>query len=227
MDTELYIETIKKKCAFLEQEGYILTQLENNVFYTKEAETVGFRIRFSWLEYGDKFVTHGLTAEKRFNIIEKEIQKILGGNLSNYYTIHKSLSSVEYIPQGLEFTQVEENIRFAANTVNDIELFAEILKIFYSKTALEFFNNYEGIDSINSQLKELLDTKKIQTVLTSIGNTTILRFYTIAFLSVNKTIMDFFSKTYFPYLNNNLDNELKKIESDRFKLLKSNLHTTV
>ena len=96
MDKEIYIQTIKKECAFLEKEGYVFNQLENNIYYTKEEETEGFRIRFSWLEYGDRFVTQGLTTEKRFNVIEQEIQKVLGDDLTSYYTIYKN-PLIEYI----------------------------------------------------------------------------------------------------------------------------------
>lgn len=218
MNRELYIQTIKKECAFLEQEGYFFNQIENNIYYTKDLETEGFRISFSWLEYGDKFTTQGLSAKKRFNIIEEEIQKVLGGELVNYYTIHKS-PLVDYIPQSLEFTESEKNIHFVTNTVNDIELFAKLIKEFYSKTAFDFFERYKNIDAVNSQLKELLEAKKIQTLLTSIDNTTILRFYVIAIVCSNNPIKNFFKETYFPYIEANLDNEINKIESDRFKLL--------
>lgn len=226
MNRVLYIQTIKKECAFLEQDGYIFNQIENNICYTKDLETEGFRISFSWLEYGDKFVTQGLTVEKRFNIVEWEIQKVLGGELVNYYTIHKSPSvDIDYIPKELEYLIQGDNIRFNLNTVNDIELFGELVKVFYSKTALDFFKNYENLDTVNKQLKELLVAKQIQTVLTSIDNTTILRFYVIAVISVNNPIKDFFNETYFPYIKANLDDEINKIESDRFKLLQNNLHS--
>ncbi len=224
MNRELYIQTVKKECAFLEQEGYLFNQIENNIYYTKELDTEGFRISFSWLEYGDKFTTQGLSAEKRFNIIEQEIQKISGRHLANYYTIHKS-PLVDYIPKGLEFTEDEKNIRFVTDSVNDIELFAELIKVFYSKIAIVFFENYKNINAINSQLKELLEEKKIQTILTSMDNTTILRFYVIAIICMNNPIKDFFKETYFPYIEGSLDNEINKIELERFKLLQNNLHS--
>ena len=191
MNRELYIQTIKKECAFLEQEGYIFNQIENNIYYTKDSEAEGFRISFSWLEYGQKFDTYGLTAEKRFNIVEQEIQKILDGDLLNYYTIHKS-PLVDYIPNCLKFSGTENKNRFVTNSINDIESFAEFIKEFYSKTAFDFFENYKNIKTVNSQLKELLEAKKIQTLLTSMDNTTILRFYIIAIICMNNPIKDFF-----------------------------------
>ncbi|MBB1193578.1 hypothetical protein DNC80_07840 [Flavobacterium sp. SOK18b] len=223
MNRELYINTIKKECAFLEQEGYIFNQIENNIYYTKDSEREGCRISFSWLEYGDKFDSYGISAEKRFNIIEQEIQKILGGSLLNYYTIHKS-PLVDYIPNCLKFSGTENKNCFITNSVNDIELFAELIKEFYSKTAFDFFESYKNIDTVNRQLKELLEAKKIQALLTSsMGNTTILRFYVIAIVCMNNPIKDFFKETYFPYIESSLDNEINKIESDRFKLLQKNL----
>ena len=92
-----------------------------------------------------------------------------------------------------------------------------------NNTVLDFFKNYKNIHFVNDQLKELLDQKKIQTVLTSMGNTTILRFYVIAFVSQNKPIMDFFNETYFPYLKENLSNELNRVELNRFEKLLINL----
>jgi hypothetical protein len=167
MDTALYIQTIKKECAFLEQEGYTFSQLENNIYYTKETATEGFRIRFSWLEYGDKFTTQGLTAEKRFNIVEQEIHKILGGELSNYYTIHKS-PSVEYIPKGLGFTEIEKNIRFESNTVSQIELFGAFVENFYKHDVVEFFNYHtEFIETAKSY--EKLEREKISSLIINTG----------------------------------------------------------
>lgn len=140
MDKEIYIQTIKKECAFLEKEGYVFNQLENNIYYTKEEETEGFRIRFSWLEYGDSFITHGLTAEKRFNIIEQEIQKVLGDELTSYFTMYKN-PLIDYIPTGLKFSSEENQNRFVSNTVNDIEFFGEYVYAFYNNTVLDFFKN--------------------------------------------------------------------------------------
>lgn len=222
MNTKLYIETIKKECTFLEKEGYIFTLLENNIYYSKKNNSEGFRISFSWSEYGDKFTTQGLTAKKRFNIVENEIKKILTGELEDYYTIHKTLST-NYIPKELEFKEVGNNICFPTNTVENIKLFSQLLKIFYSKTVLEFFKYYEHISAIDNKLEELLELKKIQSILTSSGNSAIHRFYIISFICENNPIKNFFIETYFPYLKDNLDNELNKIELEKFKILQRNL----
>lgn len=173
MNTALYIETIKKECVFLEKEGYTFTQLENNIYYTKETNSEGFRIRFSWLEYGDKFTTQGLTAEKRFNIVEQEIQKVLGGELDTYYTIFKA-PSINYIPKGLEFTEIEKNIRFTANTVNDIELFSEFIKSFYQGDVVAFFDNHKEFTK-TAKLYEKLEREKISSLIINNGTDIFLR----------------------------------------------------
>jgi|GEM_PF-3538386 len=167
MDTALYIETIKKECAFLEKEGYTFTQLENNIYYTKETDSEGFRIRFSWLEYGDTFAIQSLTAEKRFNIVEQEIQKILGGKLDSYYTIYTS-PSINNTPKGLEITNFENNTRYTTNTVNDIELFCDFLKSFYESDAIAFFDNHKKFTK-TVELYEKLEREKISSLIINNG----------------------------------------------------------
>ncbi|MEO9511543.1 MAG: hypothetical protein ABJN84_02455 [Flavobacteriaceae bacterium] len=167
MDTILYVETIKKECAFLEKEGYTFTQLENNIYYTKETDLEGFRIRFSWLEYGDTFAVQGLTAEKRYNIIEQEIQKVLGGKFDSYYTIHTS-PSVNNAPKGLEITNFANNTRYRTNTVNDIELFCGFVKFFYESSAIVFFDNHKEFTK-TAELYGKLEREKISSLIINDG----------------------------------------------------------
>lgn len=168
MNEELYIEAIKKECSFLEKEGYIFNQIENSIYFTKDSENEGFRIRFSWLEYGDKFTTYGLISEKRFNIIEQEIQKILGDELVNYYTIHKSPSE-DYIPNGLEFSKIEKNIRFVSNTDHDIKLFGEFLRNFYLLEVIKFYSIYNEFSDL-AKSYEKLERKNISTLISNTGS---------------------------------------------------------
>lgn len=222
MNRELYIQEIKKECAFLEQEGYIFNQIENNIYYTKDLETEGFRIRFSWLEYGEKFDTYGLTAEKRFNAVEEEIQKILGGELVNYYTIHKS-PSVEYIPNALEFSSSENKNRFVTNTVNDIELFGEFLRSFYLHDVINFYDNYkEFIDVAKSY--EKLERESISTLILNTGTDIFYRELVIKNKSKSENENDFIQMVV---------NELEPMKEnttfgkilENFKLLQNNLHS--
>jgi hypothetical protein len=222
MNRELYIQTIKKECTFLEQEGYILNQIENNIYYTKDSEQEGFRIRFCWLEYGDKFATHGLIAEKRFDIIEQEIQKILGGELVNYYTIYKS-PLVDYIPKGLEFTKAEKNIRFVSNSVNDIKLFGEFLRNFYLQDVIKFYSNYkEFIDLVISY--EKLERENISTLILNTGTDIFYRELTIKNKSRANDENDFI-KMVLAELEPMKENPTFGKILENFKLLQNNLHS--
>lgn len=167
MDTALYIKTIKKECAFLEKEGYTFTQLENNIYYTKETDSEGFRISFSWLDYGDKFVTQGVSAKKRFDIVEEEIFKVLGGKLEDYYTI-RMRPLISSIPKDLEFTKSENNIHFETNTVNDIQLFCDFIKSFYESDVIPFFDNYKNFTK-TAELYEKLEREKISSLIVNNG----------------------------------------------------------
>lgn len=222
MNRELYIQGIKKECAFLEQEGYFFNQKENNIFYTKESETEGFRIRFSWLEYGDKFVSHGLTAEKRFNIIEEEIQKLLGGELENYYTIHKS-PSIDCIPNGLEFTEAENNIRFVVNTVNDFVLFGEFVKIFYQHDVIKFFTTYKEFKD-TAKSYEKLAREKISALIVNTGTDIFYRELVIKNKSKANDENDFVQMVITELEPIKTNSTFGKI-LENFKLLQINLHT--
>ncbi len=222
MNTELYIKTIRNECAFLEQEGYIFSQLENNIYYAKETDTEGFRISFSWVEYGDKFNTQGVSARKRFNIVEQEIQKVIGGELKNYYTIHKS-PSIDLIPEGLDFTENGKNICFVSNTVNDIKLFGEFVLNFYKSEVISFYNQYQNfIDAAKSY--EKLEREKISTLILNTGTDIFYRELVIKNKSKAKDENDFV---------NMVVNELEPMKTnstfskilENFKLLQNNLRS--
>ena len=104
-----------------------------------------------------------------------------------------------------------------------MKLFSEFLKKFYWDTAINFFEKFAQLSAVNEQLEVLLHAKKIQSLLTSSGNSTILRFYIIAAVSDNRMIKKFFSEIYIPYLKNNLDNKINQIEMDRLKQIQTNL----
>ncbi len=146
-----FLESIKQACSFLEQEGYALrkvdTSVNRNFWYEKHSETEGYRISFGWTQYGEEFHVKGLSALKRFNSIEQEIQKVIGGNLIDYYTIHKS-PSIEYVPEGLFFDRTEKNIHFVLKNQNDIELFADFIKEFYTKTVFMFYNQFINLSEV-------------------------------------------------------------------------------
>ncbi len=221
MEREQFINGVKSECQFLEQEGYAFNQVETNIFYTKNTTDEGYRISFSWVEYGDNFHVMGLIAKKRFNIVERHLQKISGGVLEDYYTIYINPSS-GHIPAELRFEITENNIRFILSDENEIRLFGFFAREFYKTKVVEFYSNFSDLSKVDERLEELLETKKIQTLFTSDNNAAILKFYLVSFIFDNKKILDFFDKTYFPYLNDNLSNEINKIELERFnKILKN------
>ncbi|MFB9057628.1 hypothetical protein ACFFU9_12840 [Mariniflexile ostreae] len=211
MNRELYIQIIRNECDFLEKEGYLFSKIENNIFYKKESNYGEIRIRFNWIEYGDKFITQGLTVEKRFNEVEEVILKIVEGELGNYYTIYKN-PCFEDIQSDLNYTELENNIRFETYNIRDIKLFAKTVKAFYSNTVLKYLKRYESLNALDKELKSLLDSKTIQSIFTSLENTTILRFCIVAFICNNKDILTFFDNIYLPYLKDNSSNELNKTE---------------
>lgn len=221
MNRELYIETIKKECFFLEQEGYVFNQLENNIYYTKESQTEGYRIGFSWVEYGHKFATQGLSAKKRFNIVEQEIQKILGGELTDYYTIHIT-PSVEYIPKGLEFIGLEKNIRCETNTVNDIVVFTEFLSRFYSSDVIYFFSNYKDFMSVVKSY-EKLGREKISSLILNTGTDIFYRELVIKNKSGSKDERDF-AKLVIDELEPLKSNSTFRRILENFKILLKNLN---
>ncbi len=227
MDLKEFLEKIETSCSFLEAEGYQLRKVDasvnRNFWYEKNTETGGYRIAFGWTQYGEEFHVKGLHALKRFNEVELQIQKVVGGDLTDYYTIYKA-PATDLIPENLPHEATEDNIHFILKNERDISLFADFIKNFYIKTVIDFYNEYLKLNSVNTLLQELLETKKIQSLLTSTDNTTIIRFYVIAIISDNLFVKDFFKNTYFPYLDNNLNNEIKKTEKERLEKINMNLN---
>jgi hypothetical protein len=227
MDLRDFLAGLQQGCDFLETEGYILRKVDSsinrNYWYEKHTETEGYRIAFTWTQYGSEFHVNGLHAQKRFNEIEQQIQRVMGGDLADYYTIYK-LGEADLIPENLAYKSTENNIDFVLKNETDILLFADFVKEFYTRTVKDFYTHYSKLEVVNSLLQELLDTKQIQSLLTSIDNTTIIRFYLIALMTVNTSIINFFKFTYMPYLENNAGNEIKKLEKERIEQINFNLN---
>ncbi len=221
MNKTIFLQIIIKKCAFLEKEGFSFSQVGNNIFYTSISETEGFRIKWHYTEYGEKFHVYGPVAEKRFNVVEQEIQKVLGGNLTDFYTIYKNHSMTD-IPKDLLYNKYNDSFWFILETENETNIFCDFVTQFYFEIAINFYKDYVRLDYIDRQLKVLLDTKNMQSILSSLDNATIIRFYIIAIISENQSIKDFFELTYFPYLKKNLDKERIKIENDWFERIQKN-----
>ena len=227
MKENIFLEKIKTGCSFLIAEGYEFINFEGNITYKKELSEEGFSINFRYYEsedsIGNYFRVDSFGALKRFNEIEIEIQKIIGLNLEDYYTIYTK-PTWNYIPDKAEHRVFKDQIEFLIRNENDLDLFFDFLKSFYLKTVVNFFLEYESIKAVNIKLQELLETKKIQSLLTDSGtNTAIIRYYTIGIISNNKFVYDFFENIYFPYLLDQHENELEKRELNILEKLKKNL----
>lgn len=146
MNRELFIEKIKEECDFLEGDGYNINLIENNISFVKINKNEGFSVGFSWVEYGDNFYIQGITAKKRFNIVEREIQQVMGGNIEDYYTINRKLSA-DFVPNELNYSIVENNIRIKICDEHDVFLFSELLHHFYLHSALGFFKTFQSIEA--------------------------------------------------------------------------------
>ena len=173
MKLKEFIITVKQACRFIEQEGYTLrevnTSLNRNFWYEKHERSQGYRITFNWTQYGDEFHVIGLHCLKRFNVVEQELQKILGGELIDYYTIHKS-PLTDYIPVGLEFQVLRDNAHFVLREQNDILLFANFVKEFFFTETAEFFHLFEKLETVYKTYLSL-GREKISTLISGIGNT--------------------------------------------------------
>jgi len=211
MDIKKIIETIKIGCQFLEDEGYMFKSIDRHIWYEKNNINEGFKIEFSWIEY-DHLLVSGLSANKRFDPIEKCMQHLLGGNLVDYYTIYFNGMDVKISPL-LKHSKTINNTHFTIESEKDLYELIEYIKLYYYNYAMPFFKKYESIDIVNNELQDLLKTKKIQSLITSGSNSAIIRFYVIALKCNNKIIVDFFETTYFPFLKSqNTETNIKEFK---------------
>jgi hypothetical protein len=146
-----FFDSIGKGCQFLEEGGFKLREtdrhVDRNFMYEKTDDEEGFCIKFNWTQYGDNFHVKGLHALKRFNDVERPLQAVIGGQLSDYYTIHK-MPSTYYIPKGLPYETTQNNIHFVIKEEADIKLYMEFLKSFYLTDSIPFFNRYEKFETV-------------------------------------------------------------------------------
>lgn len=172
MELNSFIESVKASCVFLEQEGFALREsdpvLNRNFWYEKNTANEGFRITFGWTQYGDEFHVKGLNGLKRFNVVEKELNNLLGGEITDYYTIHKN-PSTNYIPSDLPFEATGDNIHFVLRNQNDIIRFTSFVKKFFSQECLPFFSQYEHLGDVY-KVYIGLEREKISGLLLNSGN---------------------------------------------------------
>mgnify|MGYP001397734998 CR=1 FL=1 len=214
------IEHIKTDCTFIGSDGYNFLELERNVIFEHHTDTEGFSVSFGLTEYEHVQIS-GLKVMKRFNDVERLLINELGGQLADYYTIYE-LASLENIPKGLIYDQTQNNIHLQVRSMLDYEKFIEFIKCFYENQVNLFFENYDKLSHLNVRLQELLEKRKIQSLLTDIGgNASIFRFYATALICNNDFVNSFFQKTYFPYLESE-KSEINKRELTVLKQIKNN-----
>ena len=208
MNGNLFKKTVSKQCHFLIEDGFALRMVDNRNFWFEKCEQeIGCRISFFITEYGDTFHVMGLNVEKRFNRVEQHIQPVLNDvELNTLYTIYKR-PDIKHIPVELKYDATESNIHFMIEEEQELLLFLEFVQSFYYHTVIPFFEEYNNIEVVNKQLQNLLEEKKIQSLLTdSGGNSAILRYYVIGLICKNQFVIDFFENTYFPYISKEKSN---------------------
>lgn len=154
MNNKLFKEIIESELGFFQADGYSLREVDRNIWFEKKIESEGFRISFSYTEYGDAFHVNGLKASKRFEEVEGILQKVLGGELSNYYTITLNPDET-IIPLQLLYTKTENNFHFEIDTVTDLHLFLRFVESFYEYAALPFYQLYDSLFKVYETTKEL------------------------------------------------------------------------
>ena len=227
MDKKIFIGEIKSNSNFLYLDNYQFLEIGDCIIqFQKNMKENGYELTFQYHESADDkgyfFRVNAVSASKRFNTIEKEIQKILGGNLINYYTIHIK-PDINVIPKHLEHDNFLQNISYHIRDEKNVILFLEFVKTFYHQTAIPFFEKFNNINAVNEQLKNLLEAKKIQSLLTdSGGNSAILRYYAIGLMCNNQFVINFFNNIYYPYIFQQKD-KLSIIEYNHLIKLKNNI----
>ena len=199
------IKDICNECQFLIDDGYQYSIIEGIISYKKEIGEEGYELSLRYFEWTNSFYRiDAFVAKKRFNVIEQKIQNILKGEFENYFTIYilPTLNDIPFV----EHKIYDNHIEFIVKNSNDIEKVIQFFKSFYYQTAVPFFEKYNNIEVVDRQLQNLMETKKIQSLLTdSGGNSAILRYYTIGLMCNNQFVINFFENTYYPHISQQKD----------------------
>ena len=222
-----FLKEVEESFKFLEADGFKLRNVDPSenrfIGFEKQFDAGALRIMFQWTQYGEKFYVEEIRAEKRFDIVEEELQKVLSCDLNDLYTIYVA-PSLKSVPVELECIQTTfGGFQLTILSKEDLVLFTSFMKEFYLNSVQEFFDAFQNLSSVNEQLQSLLERKEIQTLLTSAGNSTILRLYLIAVFYSNEFVLDYFNNFYFTYLKDNISKSTVKITSERFEILKRNI----
>ena len=196
MDYKLFISLVKEKCRFLENEGFAFREVDRNIWYDKTGETEGHRISFAYTIYGHKFHVHALMAGKRFNAIEKFLQKRSGGEFIDC-TIHVGPNE-SAIPTELSYIKTKNNFHFDIETSTQLSYFLDSVKNFYEQTVLPFYQTYTSIAEVNTRLSNLKH-EELASLISNYGNLAFARVFIIKSL-----IEPSVGEQYYQYILNEL-----------------------
>jgi hypothetical protein len=135
MTITAFVQEIKEQCAFLESDGYVFHHQPNRVWYTKTNQIV---ISFNYLVY-DFIDVYGLTASKRFDVIEDALQ------LKDSYTILTQLDGADF-PGRLP---TKNNYHFEISDSTHVAAYASLIADFYKEKVLPFFETYATASAVN------------------------------------------------------------------------------
>jgi hypothetical protein len=154
MEYKSFIELVRQECRFLENDGYTFREVDRNIWYEKVGETEGQGISFAYTIYGNNFHVNALGAYKRFNAVEIFLQKRLGGELINYYTINIDPNESD-LPTDLPYTKTKNNYHFEIITSAQLISFLGSVKKFYEQTVKPFYQTYTSLAEVHNKLSNL------------------------------------------------------------------------
>lgn len=150
MDRDTFIKSLKKNFNWIFDLGYDLKQVETSVYFEKRSNDEVYSINFFWAEY-DVIKIQGIFAFKRFDFIETIIEQNTG-NLD--YTIKKKWEGS--IPE--EFASNANGVTltdaFYLSNENQIKLFSEIIREFYTHETQAFFDNFNSVTNVLDWLNQ-------------------------------------------------------------------------
>ena len=157
MTTSRLIEITEQELNFLNDEGFKISRIDQNIWCEKITNEITFKISFAWNQYATVFSLYGTSISIRLNHVEDII-----GIKSNYlvYTVWNKITLVK------DRTDIEKDI--------DLIEFLNHIRKGYNTEIAPFFQKFSNIEKINDWLNTH-DQSKHQELLTSDNNSSMLR----------------------------------------------------
>lgn len=150
MNRDTFVKYLKEHFNWLLDLGYAFNQVETNIDFVKFVDNNAYSIGLSWAEY-DVIKIHGIFVRKRFSNIEKIIEQNTG-NLD--YTIKNKWEGS--IPE--EFASNANGVTltdaFYLSNENQIKVFSEIIREFYTHETQAFFDNFNSVTNVLDWLNQ-------------------------------------------------------------------------